>query len=54
MQRYKDIDAWRQTPDMKEEAFNRLQQVMTEAGELEKTVPFSAVINNTFAEKVVG
>jgi len=53
VQRYKDIDAWRQTPDMKEEAFDRLQQVMTEAGELQKTVPFADVINNSFAEKVV-
>ena len=49
---YKDIDAWKQDPVMKEEAYNKLQEVMEKAGELEKKAPFSKVINNKFAEKV--
>lgn len=49
IERYKEIDAWSETPAMSEEAFNRLQTVMTEAGELENTVPFSDIVNNTFA-----
>ncbi len=51
MQNYKDIDAWRAEPDMKEESFQKLQTVMQEAGELEKTAPFSELVNNSFAEK---
>lgn len=49
IQRYKEIDAWSETPIMTEEAFNRLQTVMTEAGELEKTAPFNEIVNNNFA-----
>lgn len=49
IERYKEIDAWSTTPVMSEDSFNRLQQVMTEAGELEKTAPYSEIVNNTFA-----
>ncbi len=52
IERYKKIDAWSDTPKMSEDAFMRLQKVMTEAGELEKTAPYSIIVNNTFAEKV--
>lgn len=52
IERYKEIDAWSETPVMTEEAFNRLQTVMTEAGELENTVPFSDIVNNTFANNL--
>lgn len=36
LQRYIDIDAWNETPVLKEESFNLLQTVMEEAGELKK------------------
>lgn len=52
LQSYKDIDAWKTEPTMKEEAYNKLQEVMQEAGELEKKAPYSKVVNNKFAEKV--
>ena len=52
LQSYKDIDAWKENPVMKEESYNKLQEVMTEAGELEKKAPFDKVINNDFAKKV--
>ena len=39
IQSYKDIDAWNENPILKEESFNRLQDVMIEAGELENKVP---------------
>lgn len=48
---YRSIDAWMQTPVMQESAFERLQTIMTEAGELEKKAPFSALVDNTFAQK---
>ena len=54
IQSYKDIDAWNDTPVLKEEAFNRLQEVMTMAGELENTVPYEKIVNNSFAEKAIG
>lgn len=53
IQSYKNIDAWNDTPVLKEEAFNRLQEVMTMAGELENTVPYEKIVNNSFAEKAV-
>ncbi len=53
IQNYKDIDAWNDTPVLKEEAFNRLEEVMTMAGELQQTVPYNEVINNKYAEKAI-
>lgn len=53
IQSYKDIDAWNDTPILKEEVFNRLQEVMTMAGELENTVPYDKIVNNSFAEKAI-
>ena len=53
VQSYKDIDAWSETPVLKEEAFNRLQEVMTKAGELEKQAPYDKVINNKYAEESI-
>lgn len=50
--RYKEIGAWKTEPSMTEESFNRLQDVIISAGELTQTVPFSKVVNNTFANKV--
>ena len=53
VQSYKDIDAWSDTPILKEEAFDRLQEVMTLAGELEKEAPYDKVVNNKYAEESV-
>lgn len=54
IQNYKDIDAWNDTPILKEESFNLLQDVMSAAGELENRVPYGDVVNNSFAEEAVG
>ena len=53
IQSYMYIDAWNDTPVLKEEAFNRLQTVMKEAGELDKEAPYNKVINNEFAENSI-
>lgn len=50
IQRYKDIDAWNTTPVMTKESFERLEDVMIEAGELSSKVPFEKLIVNIFAE----
>lgn len=52
LQSYKDIDAWKTEPSMTEESYNRLQDVMQEAGELTVRAPFDKVVNNSYAEKV--
>ena len=49
IQTYKDIDAWNETPVLEEESFNRLQEVMTVAGELESPAPYDKVVNNKYA-----
>ena len=50
---YKDIDAWNDTPVLTEESFNRLQEVMTMAGELSEKAPYDKIINNKYAEEVI-
>ncbi len=52
VQKYKDIDAWKEDPVLKEESFDKLQEIMSEAGELDTKAPYDKVVNNTFAEKV--
>lgn len=50
--RYNEIDAWVDNMAMKEEAFLRLQTIMLEAGELEKSVPFTDLILNDYANEI--
>ena len=51
--RYKDIDAYAKTPVLKQEAFDKLQTVMSDAGELTQKAPYDTLINNTFAQKAI-
>lgn len=53
-ERHREIDAFAQTPVMKKEAFDRLQTVISEAGELSSPVAFEVLVDNSFAEKAVG
>lgn len=53
IQNYKDIDAWNENPVLTQESFERLEEVMTEAGELKEKVPYEKIINNEFAEKAI-
>lgn len=53
IQSYKDIDAWNDTPILKEESFNKLQEVMTSAGELKQKAPYNKVVNNKYAEEAI-
>ena len=52
VQKYKDIDAWKENPILEEAAFDKLQEIITEAGELDQKAPYNKVVNNTYAEKV--
>lgn len=51
---YREIGAWNKTPYMTEESFELLQQVIQDAGELEKKASYNDVVNNEFTEKAVG
>lgn len=45
---YRQIDAWNTTPYMEEKDFNLLQDIIYDAGELEKYAPYSEVVNNFY------
>ncbi|MTI96357.1 MAG: ABC transporter substrate-binding protein [Firmicutes bacterium] len=51
--RYKEIDAWTTTPVFPEHAFDRLQDVMELAGELEQRAPFAELVTNDFAQQAL-
>ncbi len=51
---YKKIDAWRTDMQATESSFNRLQDIMINAGELNSKVPFNKLVNNTLAKEVFG
>ena len=53
VQSYKDIDAWNENPILKEESFNKLQEVMNMAGELNEKASYSEIINNKYAEESI-
>lgn len=53
IQKYKDIDAWSKTPVLTEEAFEKLQDVIQEAGELEKRADYTKVVNNKYAKEAI-
>ena len=53
IQSYKDIDAWNETPVLKQESFDKLQEVMSLAGELTQKAPYDKIINNKYAENAI-
>lgn len=54
IQKYKDIEAWNETPVLEEYAFEKLQDVMEEAGELTKRADYNKVVNNKYANEAIG
>ena len=42
-----------ENPILKEEAFDKLQEIMTMAGELTQKAPYEKIVNNSYAEKVI-
>ncbi|MBQ4040625.1 MAG: ABC transporter substrate-binding protein, partial [Oscillospiraceae bacterium] len=51
--RYRSINAWKDTPVMEQEDLERLETVMETAGELSERVEFTALVDNSYAEKSV-
>lgn len=50
---YIAIDAWMNTPVMQESSFDRLQDIMINAGELDQRVTFGSVVDNSIAQRVM-
>lgn len=53
VERYRSINAFARTPIMQKEAYERLMDIMEQAGELDARAPYEQVINNSVAEKIV-
>ncbi|MFA7215928.1 MAG: ABC transporter substrate-binding protein, partial [Bacillota bacterium] len=51
--RYKEQDTWCPDPLIIPETFDRLQDIMEEAGELDQRVPCEDITTNKFAEETV-
>ena len=52
LQSYKAIDAWQEDMTMTEDAFNRLQDVIENAGELEKRMSFADLVDTSFSSEI--
>ena len=52
--RYRKIDAWRTELTMTEDSFNRLQDIIENAGELSRRAQMNELVDNSFASKVYG
>ena len=51
IERYKSIDSWRTDMTVTEESFNRLQDVIENAGELQRRATLSELVDNTYASR---
>ncbi|MBR2321508.1 MAG: ABC transporter substrate-binding protein [Clostridia bacterium] len=52
VERYRKIDAWRTELTMTEDSFNRLQDIIENAGELSRRATLEELTDNSYAEKV--
>lgn len=50
MTNYLNIQAWPTSLELKEENYNRLIEIVTMAGELDKPAPFENIVNNAFSK----
>lgn len=53
VKRYRDQDTWAKSPRFTKEAFNRLQDIVQEAGQLAKKAPYEKLVTNIFADEAV-
>lgn len=53
IENYKELDAFAESPVMTEDGYNLLCNIIRSAGQLEGSVDFNKVIDNTIAQKVV-
>lgn len=48
VQSYKDIDAWQKTTEIKEEDFNRIQDIMIASGTIKEKVDYKKLVETSF------
>lgn len=53
IENYKEIEAYSLNPVITEDSFDRLQDIMISAGELDKKIPFDSIITNSYANKSI-
>ena len=53
IERYREIDAWAQSPVMEKQDFDTLKAIMKNAGFLKTDVDFSDIVDNTYAQEVM-
>lgn len=51
--RYKNQDTWNTDPVLKKKSFELMQEIMKEAGELQRAVPYEKIAETSFALKTV-
>ena len=51
--RYRSIDAWADTPLLKEDSLNNLMDIMQLADQLDTRAPYDAVVDTTYAENAI-
>lgn len=51
VKRYMDIDAWYDTSFISEKDFNHIQEIIDNAGELEKKAPYGKLVDTTYMRK---
>ena len=54
VERYKAIDSWRKEMTVTEESFDRLQDIIEGAGELQRRASLSELADNRYAQKAYG
>ena len=53
MERYKAQDTWKEDLIFEESSFDLLQDILEEAGELEKRAPYEDLVTTEFAQEAV-
>jgi NitT/TauT family transport system substrate-binding protein len=51
VKRYKDQDTWKKDLNFEKDSFTLLQNILEEAGELEKRVPYEDLVTTEFSTK---
>ena len=51
--RYREIEVWSADPVMREEAYDSLIEIITEAGVIDSAPAFASVVENRYAEAAV-
>src|SRR5699024_781681 len=53
IERYKEQGSFETSPDMQEEGWENLKEMMDEAGELPEDVPYDTLVDTEIAEEVI-